>query len=154
MYNIVELHQTPCKLLTTSCIFFQKVNCEPARRGRRSNVLKVAMTFPTKKTGKKRPASEPLPQSKVHDSDSEEEEEENFMVKRALNIKENKEMVLFSAFLWHFIGTITELWPQQPTLSLFCTHSLFIFSLQRSWHSWTKYLDSSQDGWQCRHPLR
>lgn len=68
------------------------MDSEIPRRGRRSNVLKVAMTFPAKKTGKKRPASEPLPQSKAQDSDSE-EEEEDFMNKRALNIKENKEMV-------------------------------------------------------------
>ncbi|XP_028993621.1 cell division cycle-associated protein 7a [Betta splendens] len=68
-----------------------KVDSEPPRRGRRSNVLKVALTFPTKKTGTKRPASEPLPQPKVEDSDC--EEEENFISKRALNIKENKEML-------------------------------------------------------------
>lgn len=70
---------------------------EPPRRGRRS--LKVAMTFPTKKQGVKRPASEPLPQPKAQDSE-EEEEEENFMDKRALNIKENKEMVQFAVFLF------------------------------------------------------
>lgn len=57
------------------------------------------MTFPTKKMGKKRPLSEPLPQTKVKDSDS--EEEENFMSKRALNIKENKEMVQFALFISH-----------------------------------------------------
>lgn len=55
------------------------------------------MPFPTKRAaGKKRPASEPLPQVKPEcDSGEEdaEEEEENFIVKRALNIKENKEMV-------------------------------------------------------------
>lgn len=80
----------------TVCPFlFQKVNCGPVRRGRRTTGLKVAMTFPTKKTGK-RPASEPLAQNKVQDSDS--EEEENFIVKRALNIKENKEMVLCVVF--------------------------------------------------------
>ncbi|XP_061698256.1 cell division cycle-associated protein 7a [Syngnathoides biaculeatus] len=62
---------------------------EPARRGPRSSLLKVAMTFPTRKAGSKRTASEPLPQLQV-DSD---EEEENFMAKRALNIKENKEML-------------------------------------------------------------
>lgn len=60
------------------------------RRGRRSAGLKVAMTFPTRKQGQKRPASEPLPQPKVCESES---EEEDFMAKRALNIKENKEMV-------------------------------------------------------------
>lgn len=57
------------------------------------------MTFPTKKTSK-RPASEPLPQNKVQDSDS--EEEENFIVKRALNIKENKEMVLIEVLVLQF----------------------------------------------------
>ncbi|XP_034069114.1 cell division cycle-associated protein 7a [Gymnodraco acuticeps] len=61
------------------------------RRGRKSTILKVAMTFPTKKTGMKRPASEPLAQTKVQDSDS--EEEDTFMSKRASNIKENKEML-------------------------------------------------------------
>ncbi|XP_030285401.1 cell division cycle-associated protein 7a [Sparus aurata] len=61
------------------------------RRGRRSNGFKIAMTFPTKKMGKKRPASEPLAHTKVEDSDA--DEEENFMDKRALNIKENKEML-------------------------------------------------------------
>ncbi|CAN9497755.1 unnamed protein product [Ophioblennius macclurei] len=69
-----------------------RVGTDSPRRGRRSNVLKVALTFPTKAAGKKRPASEPLPQPKEQDSDSE-EEEENFMSKRALNIKENKEML-------------------------------------------------------------
>ncbi|KAM4731955.1 cell division cycle-associated protein 7a [Anableps anableps] len=68
-----------------------KVGGEAPKHGRRSNVLKVAMAFPTKKRDRKRPASEPLPQPKVQDSDS--EEEENFMTKRALNIKENKEML-------------------------------------------------------------
>ncbi|XP_017278133.1 cell division cycle-associated protein 7a isoform X2 [Kryptolebias marmoratus] len=68
-----------------------KVNVELPRRGRRSNALKVALTFPSKTTSRKRPASEPLPQPEVQDS--EEEEEENFMSKRALNIKENKEML-------------------------------------------------------------
>ncbi|XP_056283249.1 cell division cycle-associated protein 7a [Pseudoliparis swirei] len=68
-----------------------KVDSEPLRRGHRSTVMKVAMTFPSKKTGKKRPASEPLPQNKVQDSDS--DGEENFISKRAINIKENKEML-------------------------------------------------------------
>lgn len=91
-FVVLQLNQSQLKLLVTaSCAFFQKVDCPPARNGRRSNILKVAMTFPTKKMGKKRPASEPLPQSKAPEPDS--EGEENFIVKRALNIKENKEMV-------------------------------------------------------------
>ncbi|XP_072253136.1 cell division cycle-associated protein 7a [Leuresthes tenuis] len=73
----------------SSQIEAMKVDAEPPRRGRRSNILKVAMTFPTKKTDRKRPASEPLPQPKVPNSD----EEDNFMHKRAMNIKENKEML-------------------------------------------------------------
>lgn len=80
-------------------ILFQKVNKGSVGRGRRTTGLKVAMTFPTKKTSK-RPASEPLPQNKAQDSDS--EEEENFIVKRALNIKENKEMVLLEVFFLLF----------------------------------------------------
>lgn len=145
MYGVLVLYQKLWKpLLTTCCMWFQKVNCEPARNGRRSNVLKVAMTFPTKKTGKKRPASEPLPQSKVEESDS--EEEENFMVKRALNIKQNKDMV---AFLLHFIGIVSS-----PHYHCSVLIYYLFYSLQSSWRSWTKCPGSSQDGWQCRHPLR
>lgn len=99
-YNCSIFHQTPQTLpLIINHIFFQKVD-SPLRRGRKSAGLKVAMTFPTKKTGKKRPASEPLPQVKAENSDSE-EEEENFINKRALNIKENKEMVQIAQFILH-----------------------------------------------------
>ncbi|XP_056145908.1 uncharacterized protein LOC130121091 isoform X1 [Lampris incognitus] len=67
-----------------------KVDSEPRRRGRKtSSNLKVALVFPTRKAGQKRPASEPLPQPKDSDSDS----EDNFIDKRALNIKENKAML-------------------------------------------------------------
>ncbi|XP_041807063.1 cell division cycle-associated protein 7a [Chelmon rostratus] len=90
-----------------------KVDSEIPRRGRRSNVLKVAMTFPAKKTGKKRPASEPLPQSKAQDSDSE-EEEEDFMNKRALNIKENKEML---AKLMAELHKVPGLFPRRMAMS-------------------------------------
>ncbi|XP_019945612.2 cell division cycle-associated protein 7a [Paralichthys olivaceus] len=90
-----------------------KVDSEAPRRGRRSNVLKVAMTFPTKKQqGKKRPASEPLPQPKVQDSDS--EEEKDFINKRALNIKENKEML---AKLMAELNKVPGLFPQRTTSS-------------------------------------
>ncbi|XP_026231428.1 cell division cycle-associated protein 7a [Anabas testudineus] len=89
-----------------------KVDSEPPRRGRRSNVLKVALTFPSKRTGKKRPASEPLPQPKVVDSDS--EEEENFMSKRALNIKENKEML---AKLMAELNKVPGLFPSRMAMS-------------------------------------
>ncbi|KAM8857032.1 cell division cycle-associated protein 7a [Synchiropus picturatus] len=66
------------------------VDPEPPRRGRKSSALKVALVFPSKKVGKKRPASEPLAKPP---SSSSQEDEENFMLKRALNIKENKEML-------------------------------------------------------------
>lgn len=88
-----------------------KVDAEPPRRGRKSNTLKVALTFPTKKTGTKRPASEPLPQPEVRDSDS---EEENFMSKRALNIKENKEML---AKLMAELNKVPGLFPMRRTAS-------------------------------------
>lgn len=90
-----------------------KVDCPPARNGRRSNILKVAMTFPAKKTGKKRPASEPLPQSKAAEPDSE-GEEENFIVKRALNIKENKEML---AKLMAELNKVPGLFPRRMAVS-------------------------------------
>ncbi|XP_077392171.1 cell division cycle-associated protein 7a [Festucalex cinctus] len=82
---------------------------EPARRGRRSNILKVAIAFPARKAGAKRPASEPLPQPEVLDSD---EEEENFMAKRALNIKENKEML---AKLMAELNNVPGLLPKRMT---------------------------------------
>ncbi|KAF3694860.1 Cell division cycle-associated protein 7 [Channa argus] len=88
-----------------------KVDSEPLRRGRRSNVLKVALTFPTK-AGKKRPASEPLPHPKEQDSDS--GEEESFMDKRALNIKENKEML---AKLMAELNKVPGLFPSRMAMS-------------------------------------
>ncbi|XP_044222737.1 cell division cycle-associated protein 7a [Thunnus albacares] len=89
-----------------------KVNSQPLRRGRKSNVLKVAMTFPSRKMGKKRPSSEPLPQPQAMDSDS--EEEENFMNKRALNIKENKEML---AKLMAELNKVSGLLPRRMSAS-------------------------------------
>ncbi|KAK5861006.1 hypothetical protein PBY51_022437 [Eleginops maclovinus] len=86
---------------------------ESPRRGRKSTILKVAMTFPSKKTGKKRPASEPLAQTKVHNSESE-EEEENFMSKRASNIKENKEML---AKLMAELNKVPGLFPRRMAMS-------------------------------------
>ncbi|CAL1582319.1 unnamed protein product [Knipowitschia caucasica] len=61
------------------------------KRGRRSSGLKVALSFPSRKTtAQKRPASEPLPQPKGSAMDS---DEDDFIKKRALNIKENKAML-------------------------------------------------------------
>ncbi|AWP13134.1 putative cell division cycle-associated protein 7 [Scophthalmus maximus] len=89
-----------------------KVDSEPPRRGRRSTVLKVAMTFPSKKQATKRPVSEPLPQPEAQDSNC--EEEENFMNKRAMNIKENKEML---AKLMAELNKVPGLFPRRTAMS-------------------------------------
>ncbi|TNN58970.1 Cell division cycle-associated protein 7 [Liparis tanakae] len=91
LQHIPELPQTEVLPLIVNRVFFQKVDSAPLRRGHRSTGVKIAMTFPSRKTGNKRAASEPLPQIKVQDSDS--DGEENFISKRAMNIKENKEML-------------------------------------------------------------
>ncbi|KAJ8282429.1 hypothetical protein COCON_G00049480 [Conger conger] len=81
----------------TSVMETMNVNCdsegsEPLRRVRRSQTLKVALKFPSRKTvHKKAPPTEALPQAKGPESDS--EEGENFLDKRALNIRENKAML-------------------------------------------------------------
>lgn len=68
-----------------------KMDPESPKRGRRSAGLKVALAFPSKKpTPKKRPVSEPLPQPKAPALNS---DEDDFIKKRALNIKENKAML-------------------------------------------------------------
>ncbi|XP_072300562.1 cell division cycle-associated protein 7a [Eucyclogobius newberryi] len=73
----------------SSCMKAMKV--DSPRAGRRSSGLKVAMTFPSRKNAaKKRPASEPLPQAKAPAFNS---DEEDFIKKRAMNIKENKAML-------------------------------------------------------------
>lgn len=59
----------------------------PQLRARRSHILKVALKFPTRK------ASDPKPPARHGGSESDSDEVENFMDKRALNIKENKAMV-------------------------------------------------------------
>lgn len=89
-----------------------EVDAERPRRGRRANTLKIAMKFPTSKVGKKRPASEPLPQVQALDSD--EEEETNFMDKRALNIKENKAML---AKLMAELNKVPGLFPRRSPMS-------------------------------------
>ncbi|XP_028249538.1 cell division cycle-associated protein 7a [Parambassis ranga] len=86
------------------------------RRGRRSNVLKVAITFPSKKVGRKRPASEPLPQPEVKDADS--DGEEDFLSKRSLNIKENKEML---AKLMSELNKVSGLFPGRRLMSASAT---------------------------------
>ncbi|XP_077473577.1 cell division cycle-associated protein 7a [Stigmatopora argus] len=86
-----------------------KVDGEPVRRGRRPNLLKVAMAFPNRKAASKRPASVPLPQPEALDSD---EEDENFMAKRALSIKENKEML---AKLMAELNNVPGFFPKRTT---------------------------------------
>ena len=84
-FTIHILKQNRSCILTQLCSF-QTVQSEPRRAGRKAAPLKVAMVFPTRKTAPKRAATEPL-------AGREEEEGENFLDKRAINIKENKEMV-------------------------------------------------------------
>ncbi|KAL0183634.1 hypothetical protein M9458_019330, partial [Cirrhinus mrigala] len=63
---------------------------------RKSFTLRVAMKFPNKRTSPSKPASlqsKPKPDTKTETKDPESDSEgENFMLKRALNIKENKAM--------------------------------------------------------------
>lgn len=64
---------------------------EPPKKTRRSFTLRVAMKYPTKNVPqKKSPSPEPAPKAKGRQLDA---EEEDFIAKRALNIKENKAMV-------------------------------------------------------------
>ncbi|KAJ3592435.1 hypothetical protein NHX12_007562 [Muraenolepis orangiensis] len=87
-----------------------KVPSEPRRAGRKAQLLKVAMVFPTRKTAQKRPASEPLSQPQESD-----EEGENFLDKRAVNIKENKAML---AKLMAEINKVPGLFPRGMSMSL------------------------------------
>lgn len=79
--------------LISSRMKAMKMGPESPKRGRRSTGLKVAISFPSKKpTPKKQPASvrlPPPPKAPAADSD----EEDDFIKKRALNIKENKAML-------------------------------------------------------------
>ncbi|XP_066497194.1 cell division cycle-associated protein 7a [Hoplias malabaricus] len=62
------------------------------KRPRRSFTLKVAMKFPAKKANQKKTTSaEDAPKSEIRGCES--DDEENFVAKRALNIKENKAML-------------------------------------------------------------
>ena len=72
-----------CILTRVSSPVSQKVRSEPRRAARKATPLKVAMVFPARKTAPKRAAPEPPTGG----------EGENFLDKRAINIKENKEMV-------------------------------------------------------------
>ncbi|KAM9486971.1 cell division cycle-associated protein 7a [Clarias gariepinus] len=62
---------------------------EPPKKSRRSFTLRVAMKFPARNvTPKKSPSPEPAPKHTELDT-----EEDDFIAKRALNIKENKAML-------------------------------------------------------------
>lgn len=100
----------------------------PERRLRRSNTLKVALRFPVKKAAQKRPASEPeapakaKPQPKSKPSppvkdgtDSDAEDAENFLSKRAINIKENKAML---AKLMAEINKVPGLFPKRMSFPM------------------------------------
>ncbi|KAJ8416867.1 hypothetical protein AAFF_G00327450 [Aldrovandia affinis] len=85
---------------------------EPRRRVRRSQTLKVALKFPTRKTvHKKTPPAVPLPHLKETEPDS--DEDENFMDKRALNIKQNKAML---AKLMAELNKVPGLLPRRASL--------------------------------------
>ncbi|XP_052004134.1 cell division cycle-associated protein 7-like [Xyrauchen texanus] len=82
--------------------------CSPPRKTRRSFTLRVAMKFPNKRASPSKPAA---PKPKEPESDS---ESENFMLKRALNIKENKAML---AKLMAELDKVPGLIPRRASLS-------------------------------------
>ncbi|KAL7865627.1 hypothetical protein SRHO_G00108740 [Serrasalmus rhombeus] len=88
---------------------------EPLKRPRRSFTLRVAMKFPAKKKGNQKKSMSPqaAPQPKAPESDS--DEEENFVAKRALNIKENKAML---AKLMAELNKVPGLFPRRMSLPL------------------------------------
>ncbi|XP_019910226.2 cell division cycle-associated protein 7a isoform X2 [Esox lucius] len=68
----------------------------PQKRHRRSQTLKVAMKFPTRRASQKTTAEEPPKQTKVSTKETKKEADsdaDNFLDKRALNIRENKAML-------------------------------------------------------------
>ncbi|XP_055071500.2 cell division cycle-associated protein 7a isoform X2 [Misgurnus anguillicaudatus] len=92
--------------------------CSPPRKTRRSFTLKVAMKFPPKRASPSKPAAsepkpEPKPQPKTKEPKSE-SEGDNFMLKRALNIKENKAML---AKLMAELDKVPGLFPKRSSLS-------------------------------------
>ncbi|XP_048835683.1 cell division cycle-associated protein 7a [Brienomyrus brachyistius] len=82
----------------------------PPRRSRRSHTLKVALKFPVRKASEPKPTAKPPPQHGGPESDS--DEGENFMDKRALNIKENKAML---AKLMAELNKVPGLFPPRPS---------------------------------------
>ncbi|CAL8370034.1 unnamed protein product [Arctogadus glacialis] len=88
-----------------------KVRSEPRRATRKATPLKVAMVFPARKTAPKRAA----PEEEEEEEEEEEGEGENFLDKRAINIKENKEML---AKLMAEINKVPGLFPRRMAVSL------------------------------------
>ncbi|XP_023657440.1 cell division cycle-associated protein 7a [Paramormyrops kingsleyae] len=82
----------------------------PQRRTRRSHILKVALKFPVRKASEPKPTVKPLPRHGGSEPDS--DEGENFMDKRALNIKENKAML---AKLMAELNKVPGLFPRRPS---------------------------------------
>ncbi|XP_051566777.1 cell division cycle-associated protein 7a [Myxocyprinus asiaticus] len=88
--------------------------CSPPRKTRRSFTLRVAMKFPNKRASPSKPAA-PEPKSKPKPKEPESDSEsENFMQKRALNIKENKAML---AKLMAELDKVPGLIPRRASLS-------------------------------------
>ncbi|XP_016377322.1 cell division cycle-associated protein 7-like, partial [Sinocyclocheilus rhinocerous] len=86
--------------------------CSPPRKTRKSFTLRVAMKFPNKRASPSKPVSpESKPEPKDPESDS---EGDNFMLKRALNIKENKAML---AKLMSELDKVPGLNPRRAALS-------------------------------------
>ncbi|XP_072541938.1 cell division cycle-associated protein 7a isoform X2 [Salminus brasiliensis] len=89
-------------------------SAESPKRPRRSFSLKVAMKFPNKKGNQKKSANpQPAPKPKNPEPDS--DEEENFIAKRALNIKENKAML---AKLMSELNKVPGLFPKRMSLPI------------------------------------
>ncbi|XP_016319666.1 cell division cycle-associated protein 7-like isoform X2 [Sinocyclocheilus anshuiensis] len=86
--------------------------CLPPRKTRKSFTLRVAMKFSNKRASPSKPVSpESKPNPKPKDPNS---EGENFMLKRALNIKENKAML---AKLMAELDKVPGLIPRKAALS-------------------------------------
>ncbi|XP_027020191.1 cell division cycle-associated protein 7a [Tachysurus fulvidraco] len=87
---------------------------EPPKKSRRSFTLRVAMKFPSKTVTppkKSKESPEPAPKPKGPELDS---EEEDFIAKRALNIKENKAML---AKLMAELNKVPGIFPKKTPLA-------------------------------------
>ncbi|TRY90447.1 hypothetical protein DNTS_011810, partial [Danionella cerebrum] len=83
--------------------------CSPPKKTRKPFALRVSMKFPKKHTSPPKPVTS---ESKVTSAtDDPEPEDDNFMLKRALNIKENKAML---AKLMAELDKVPGLFPRSP----------------------------------------